>query len=36
MGTVWYYHESKPTMSRMGQRTLERIVAYDQTHRTDP
>jgi len=26
MGTVWYYAESNPTMSRMGRRTLARIV----------
>ncbi|MCW3840014.1 aminoglycoside phosphotransferase family protein [Micromonospora yasonensis] len=27
MGVVWYYVESNPTMSRMGQRTLARILA---------
>jgi aminoglycoside phosphotransferase (APT) family kinase protein len=27
MGAVWYYVESNPGMSRMGRRTLERIVA---------
>jgi aminoglycoside phosphotransferase (APT) family kinase protein len=27
MGAVWYYIESNPVMSRMGQRTLERILA---------
>ncbi|PWU44406.1 aminoglycoside phosphotransferase [Micromonospora globispora] len=27
MGVVWYYVESNPAMSRMGQRTLERIMA---------
>lgn len=27
MGAVWYYIESNPPMSRMGQRTLQRIVA---------
>ncbi|GAA2355687.1 aminoglycoside phosphotransferase family protein [Nonomuraea africana] len=27
MGVVWYYVESNPAMSRMGQRTLERILA---------
>ncbi len=27
MGAVWYYVESNPAMSRMGQRTLERIMA---------
>lgn len=27
MGTVWYYRETNPTMSRMGQRTLARILA---------
>jgi aminoglycoside phosphotransferase (APT) family kinase protein len=26
MGAVWYYAESNPAMSRMGRRTLERIV----------
>lgn len=26
MGLVWYYVESNPTMSRMGRRTLDRIV----------
>jgi aminoglycoside phosphotransferase (APT) family kinase protein len=27
MGAVWYYVESNPAMSRMGRRTLERIMA---------
>jgi aminoglycoside phosphotransferase (APT) family kinase protein len=27
MGAVWYYPHSNPAMSRMGQRTLERILA---------
>jgi aminoglycoside phosphotransferase (APT) family kinase protein len=27
MGTVWYYVESNPPMSRMGRHTLDRIVA---------
>ncbi|BCB90733.1 aminoglycoside phosphotransferase family protein [Phytohabitans suffuscus] len=27
MGTVWYYRESNPTMSRMGRRTLARVLA---------
>ncbi|MFC4012059.1 aminoglycoside phosphotransferase family protein [Nonomuraea purpurea] len=27
MGVVWYYVESNPVMSRMGRRTLERILA---------
>jgi aminoglycoside phosphotransferase (APT) family kinase protein len=27
MGTVWYYRESNPPMSRMGHRTLARILA---------
>ncbi|MEV5527010.1 aminoglycoside phosphotransferase family protein [Streptomyces prunicolor] len=27
MGLVWYYVESNPVMSRMGRRTLERILA---------
>jgi aminoglycoside phosphotransferase (APT) family kinase protein len=27
MGAVWYYTHSNPAMSRMGQRTLERILA---------
>ncbi|WP_406348978.1 aminoglycoside phosphotransferase family protein [Streptomyces sp. NBC_00144] len=26
MGTVWYYVESNPAMSRMGRRTLDRIL----------
>ncbi|MEV7237152.1 aminoglycoside phosphotransferase family protein [Streptomyces sp. NPDC051020] len=26
MGTVWYYAESNPTMSKMGRRTLDRIL----------
>lgn len=26
MGAVWYYVESNPAMSRMGRRTLERII----------
>jgi aminoglycoside phosphotransferase (APT) family kinase protein len=29
MGAVWYYTRSNPAMSRMGQRTLERILADD-------
>ncbi|MCO1594496.1 aminoglycoside phosphotransferase family protein [Micromonospora sp. RHAY321] len=27
MGAVWYYHHSNPAMSRMGRRTLARILA---------
>jgi hypothetical protein len=27
MGLVWYYLESNPAMSRMGRRTLDRILA---------
>jgi aminoglycoside phosphotransferase (APT) family kinase protein len=27
LGAVWYYERSNPTMSRMGRRTLERIMA---------
>lgn len=27
MGAVWYYVESNPVMSRMGRRTLERVMA---------
>ena len=27
MGAIWYYIESNPPMHRMGQRTLERILA---------
>jgi aminoglycoside phosphotransferase (APT) family kinase protein len=27
MGAAWYYVESNPTMSQMGRRTLERILA---------
>jgi hypothetical protein len=26
-GAVWYYAHSNPAMSRMGRRTLERILA---------
>ena len=26
MGAVWYYVDSNPAMSRMGQRTLHRII----------
>jgi hypothetical protein len=26
MGVVWYYAESNPTMSRMGRRTLSRVL----------
>jgi aminoglycoside phosphotransferase (APT) family kinase protein len=31
MGAVWYYADSNPAMSRMGRRTLERILA-DESH----
>ena len=27
MGAVWYYVDSNPSMSRMGRRTLERVLA---------
>jgi hypothetical protein len=27
MGTIWYYVDSNPAMSQMGQRTLRRIMA---------
>jgi aminoglycoside phosphotransferase (APT) family kinase protein len=27
MRTVWYYHQTNPAMSRMGRRTLARIMA---------
>jgi hypothetical protein len=27
MGAVWYYRESNPTMSQMGRRTLQRVLA---------
>jgi aminoglycoside phosphotransferase (APT) family kinase protein len=27
MGAVWYYLESNPAMSLMGQRTLQRVMA---------
>jgi aminoglycoside phosphotransferase (APT) family kinase protein len=27
MGAVWYYHQTNPAMSRMGRRTLTRIMA---------
>jgi aminoglycoside phosphotransferase (APT) family kinase protein len=29
MGALWYYVDSNPPMSRMGRRTLERILAAD-------
>lgn len=29
MGVVWYYVESNPVMSRMGRRTLDRVLATD-------
>jgi aminoglycoside phosphotransferase (APT) family kinase protein len=31
MGAVWYYVESNPAMSRMGRRTLDRIIADEPT-----
>jgi aminoglycoside phosphotransferase (APT) family kinase protein len=31
MGAVWYYRESNQAMSRMGQVTLERLIADEQT-----
>jgi aminoglycoside phosphotransferase (APT) family kinase protein len=33
MGLVWYYLESNPVMSRIGRRTLERIMAASPTAR---
>jgi len=35
MGLAWYYIESNPGMSRMGQRSLERILA-DESSRDLP
>jgi aminoglycoside phosphotransferase (APT) family kinase protein len=29
MGAVWYYVDSNPPMSRMGRRTLERLMAHE-------
>jgi aminoglycoside phosphotransferase (APT) family kinase protein len=29
MGLIWYYADSNPTMSRMGQRTLARLLGSD-------
>jgi aminoglycoside phosphotransferase (APT) family kinase protein len=29
IGVVWYYVDSNPTMSRMGRRTLDRLLAED-------
>jgi hypothetical protein len=29
MGAVWYYVETNPAMSRMGRRTLDRIMANE-------
>jgi hypothetical protein len=31
MGAVWYYRESNQAMSHMGQVTLERLIADEQT-----
>jgi aminoglycoside phosphotransferase (APT) family kinase protein len=31
MGAVWYYVQSNPAMSRMGRRTLDRILADEST-----
>ncbi len=31
MGLVWYYLDSNPAMSRLGRRTLERIVADERS-----
>jgi aminoglycoside phosphotransferase (APT) family kinase protein len=31
LGAAWYYAQSNPAMSRMGQRTLERILADEPT-----
>jgi hypothetical protein len=30
MGLVWYYVDSNPAMSRLGRRTLQRIM--DESH----
>ena len=32
MGAVWYYTHSNPAMTRMGQRTLQRIMASEPSH----
>ena len=32
MGAVWYYRDSNPAMSRMGQQTLRRLLADTPTH----
>jgi hypothetical protein len=29
MGLVWYYADSNPVMSRIGRRTLDRIMASE-------
>ena len=29
MGAVWYYAPSNPAMSRMGRRTLERVLSSE-------
>ncbi|WP_371786747.1 aminoglycoside phosphotransferase family protein [Streptosporangium subroseum] len=34
MGLVWYYLDSNPAMSRMGQRTLERLLADESPSQT--
>jgi aminoglycoside phosphotransferase (APT) family kinase protein len=36
MGVVWYYVESNPTMSRMGRRTLARILEETDGQRLAP
>lgn len=35
MGLVWYYRTSNPTMSRMGRRSLHRILGDNNRSRTD-
>jgi aminoglycoside phosphotransferase (APT) family kinase protein len=36
MGLVWYYVDSNPAMSRLGRRTLERILAATPLSPEDP
>lgn len=35
MGAVWYYVDSNPPMSRMGRRTLDRVLAREPVRRAE-
>ena len=32
MGVVWYYEDTNPAMSRMGRRTLARLIRHNREH----